>query len=181
MHRHISLIIVAILLYLASVPVFAESVHKWVDEKGVTHYSDHGPASSTVQVTLIEVPATYSTTATNVEKDYYSITNQWMRLHQERLEREKIKLEKAKQRAAQQPVAPQIIYVNEPERDRYVVAYPRVFHRNFKHHRRLHHKRNGGKHAIHHRRGNSVKLYGQDRRHKIRSRRNAAGLTLDIR
>ena len=140
MHRLRTTVTLTILLYFAFVPAFASGIHKWVDEQGVTHYSDKAPESDIRQVSVIEIPAYYSTVS-NIEQDYYSITNQWMRVHQERLELEKIKLEKAKQKAAQQPTIPQVVYINEPTEDRYRVSYPFFSHKKFKKHRR--HRKSG--------------------------------------
>jgi hypothetical protein len=135
MNRSIALLHLAILTNCVLLPAYAASVYKWVDANGVTHYSDEAPASTTTQVTLIEVPATRSV-AVDAENDYYSIANQWMRLHQELIEREKITLEKTRQKAAQ---SPQIVYINEPNESRYVVAYPGFFHRG--HGRSQYHKK----------------------------------------
>ena len=110
MTRSLTLPVVAILTSCALLPAYAAGVHKWVDAKGATHYSDEAPTSATAVVTLIKVPTTRSATA-DAANDYYSIANQWMRLHQELIEREKLTLEKARQKAAQ---SPQIVYINEP-------------------------------------------------------------------
>ena len=125
MNRSIALLPLAILTHCVLLSADAASVYKWVDANGVTHYSDEAPASSTTRVTLIDVPTTQSVAA-NVESDYYSIANQWARLHEELIKREKLKLEKARQKAAQ---SPQIVYINESNASRYVVAYPGFFHR----------------------------------------------------
>lgn len=138
MNRSIALLIIVIFMNGVLLPAYATSVHKWVDTDGITHYSDEAPASSTTQVTLIEIPTNH-TLAVDAENNYYSITNQWMRLHKERIELEKIELEKAKQKAAQSPVAPLIVYVNEPSEKRYVAAYPGFFQRRHGH-RRFHDK-----------------------------------------
>ena len=137
MYRLRTPVTLTILLYFAFVPAFASGIHKWVDEQGVTHYSDKAPESDIRQVSVIEIPAYYSTVS-NIEEDYYSITNQWMRVHQERLELEKIKLEKAKQKAAQRPSPPQVVYVNESNENRYRVAHPFFIHNKFKNKRRKH-------------------------------------------
>jgi len=134
MNRSNALLIIAIFMGSGLLPAYATSVHKWVDTNGITHYSDEAPASSTTQVTLIEIPTNH-TLAVDAENNYYSITNQWMRLHKERIEREKIELEKAKQKAAQSPVTPQIVYVNEPSEKRYVAAYRGFFQRRHGHRR----------------------------------------------
>ncbi len=95
--------VTAILIVSAclAVPVQAELVHKWVDADGVTHYSDDPPATDATQATSIEVPAPGSRT-THPQDDYYSIANQWQRMHRERLERDRIALEKAKVKAARE-------------------------------------------------------------------------------
>ncbi|WP_244859993.1 DUF4124 domain-containing protein [Nitrosococcus oceani] len=156
-------------------PVFARNVHKWIDDKGVTHYSDEAPSSSATQVTLIQVPSSYPA----VENNYYSIANQWQRLHQKYIQREKIKLEKAKQKAAQQPTSPQVIYVNTPDRFQYGIAYPYFFHRNLKHHGRQHRlsRHHKGNHATHHRKKHANRFLPGDR-HGSPSHRKAGGLIL---
>ena len=164
MNKAIPIVIVTILL-LVSFPISAERVHKWVDENGVTHYSDEAPNQSVSEVTLIELPATHSKIV-DVEKDYYSISNQWMRVHEERIAREKIKLEKAKVKASQRPAEPSVVYVNEPE-DRYVVGYP--YHIR---HKYRHKDRRKDKHKRRHRdRDDSMRHYG-DRRSNQNKRSN---------
>lgn len=108
-------------------PAQAAVVHKWVDADGVTHYSDQAPEPSTTQVTMIEVAETRSVKGNN---DFYSIVNQWQRMHKERIEYEKLKLEQAKQKAAQQSATPQIVYINEPPARQVTYAYPGAHNRN---------------------------------------------------
>ena len=115
MQHLITSIFTAFLLSVYVSQVSADTVHKWVDVNGVTHYSDELPSNEINTVTQINLPV-YSTSNSNVEDDYYSIANQWMRVHEQRLALEKIKLEKAKQKAALRPVEPQIIVVNETNR-----------------------------------------------------------------
>jgi hypothetical protein len=67
-------------------PAYAGVVHKWIDEKGITHYSDEAPVSETSEMTQIELPRTTQATA-GAHGDYYSIANQWERMLRERLER----------------------------------------------------------------------------------------------
>lgn len=179
MKKVIPTFFVVTIFFIVSLSAYADQVHKWVDEKGVTHYSDKAPTSSTTQITLIEVPAKH-TSAIDVEKDYYSITNQWMRIHEERLEREKIKLERAKLKAVQRPPTPQVVYLNEPNEDRYVVGYPYFYHRKHKYYRNRHgsNKHYGDKHAKHNRSGRMGKSHRQ--RHGSHSRRSSSGLTLRL-
>ena len=180
MYRSKIIATLILLLYVASIPAFAAGVHKWVDEKGITHYSDMAPNAAVDQVAIIEVSSSYSP-ATDVEQDYYSITNQWMRIHQERLEREKIKLEKAKQKAALRPVAPQIVYVNEPNADRYTVRNPFFIHNKFNKHRRHHRsKQDYGDKPSFRRRDFCPTDFQARRGHRIRSNRITSGLTLRI-
>ncbi len=130
MTRSSALPVVAILTSCALLPAYAVEVHKWVDAKGTTHYSDEAPTSATVEVTLIEVSTTNSATS-DATNDYYSIANQWQRLQKERIEREKIELAKAKQKAALQQAAPRIVYVKEPRAKRYVTVYPGFSYRRY--------------------------------------------------
>jgi hypothetical protein len=141
MTRSLTLPVVAILTSCALLPAYAAGVHKWVDAKGATHYSDEAPTSATAVVTLIKVPTTRSATA-DAANDYYSIANQWQRLHKERLEREKIKLAKAKQKSTQQQAPPRYVYIKEPKETRYVAAFPGFSHYKYGHrrmHKRFHH------------------------------------------
>jgi hypothetical protein len=115
----------------ALLPAQAAVVHKWVDANGHTHYSDAAPVAEDTQVTRIEVIA--SSPASAVARDhYYSIKNQWERVHKERLRSERIKLEQARQKAQLRQVEPQVVYINESRDPVTVVVYARVFHR---HHR----------------------------------------------
>ncbi len=174
-------VVLVTLFYAFCMPALATGIHKWVDEHGVTHYSDKAPDAKVGQVAVIEVSSTYST-ATSTQQDYYSITNQWMRLHQERLEREKIKLEKAKQKAALQPSTPQVVYVNEPNKERYTVAYPFFVHNKFNRHRRLHrsNKEYGDRPSFRRREFCPATDFNARRFRGLRSNRNTSGLTLRI-
>lgn len=177
MYRTISLIFIVAFINIAVLPVFAQSVHKWIDENGVTHYSDEAPASPTAQVTLIGFPEAYSASA-NIEDSYYSITNQWMRLHAERLALEKIKLEKAKQKAEQQPIAPQVVYVNEPNENRCVIANPGFFHPKSRQHFFHRNRHDSDQRVSHHRTGNSGRVLGHRRGHALRSHSESSGLAI---
>ena len=119
-------------------PVAATVVHKWVDANGITHYSDTLPEIAPARITEIEVPDTDTKTDVSAS-DYYSIANQWQRLHRERLERDRIALERAKQEAARQSQAPEVVYVERPDENSRQVIYlgtPRLRHRNYRSHDR---------------------------------------------
>lgn len=135
--KRISLCFIALLLSTASVPVFAEIVHKWVDAQGVTHYSDQQPEDLSSSVKQIAVSNIYSTSSRvhNQEEDYYSVTNQWARMRAERIERKQLQLEKKKQQA-EQLVTPQVVYINQEEERPRSVYYPAYLgghsYRNYK-------------------------------------------------
>jgi len=123
-----SILFIAVLCLACTSQVNANDVHKWVDENGVTHYSDEAPENIVNEVEQITLPATYSR-AVGVQDDYYSIANQWMRVHEQRIALEKIKLEKAKQKAALRPVEPPVIVVNETNRRGIFLPQKRFFGR----------------------------------------------------
>ena len=143
-YRYIPLLIIAFLISAPS--LHAGSVHKWVDENGITHYSDYVPNDIHSRAESIEIQSTYETSVD--QDDYYSIINQWTRMREERLERKKLQLEKAKQKVAlkqaQAAAVPQVVYVGEQEErsNRYYPVYPYRF--GFKHHNKFASKRLGG-------------------------------------
>lgn len=141
------LIVTPALLLLTSytwLTAYAGAVHKWVDADGVTHYSDTAPDSPATQVSMIDI-AESNSVKTNVDNDYYSIKNQWQRLHKERLEQQKLALEKERQKAALQTTTPEVVYVSESNENRYALAYLGSFHHGYRQ-RRLHkrHERHHG-------------------------------------
>jgi len=129
-------LLVTLLACCTTLPALAVGVHKWVDADGLTHYSDEPPGAG--ETMLIELPEPAVSKSDDDEKpagDYYSISNQWQRMNQERLERERLNLERAKIRAARQTPAPDTADAGEDE-VRYVTVY-----RDFglrRHHRRPH-------------------------------------------
>jgi hypothetical protein len=131
-----------LLMACALLPAYAAVVHKWVDDKGVTHYSDQAPEAFRTEVTLIDVSES-DPQQVALDNNYYSIKNQWQRVHRERLERDKLKLEQARQKAAVQATKPQVVYINEVDDKRYVPVFYGSFHNRHKysrHHRKYRHK-----------------------------------------
>jgi len=125
--KHKALLPIVLLLAVVTSTVNAASVHKWVDASGVTHYSDQAPennSKSNVQVVVTKINVSDDYRTTSFHNDYYSVTNQWARMKEERIERKQLQLEKAKQQAAQKQVAPQVVYVNEFEEDNRRSSYP---------------------------------------------------------
>ena len=118
----------------------AAAIHKWVDERGVTHYSDKAPANPDASVTRLDI-STGENSRTALAANpahYYSIANQWQRMNQERLQRQQLELQRAalsvERRAAAQPA----IDTDEARSTRYIVAYPYRYHRRYRHHARHH-------------------------------------------
>lgn len=130
--------IAVIVLAFASTPAFAGVIHKWVDDKGITHYSDSAPPDDNSQSTQIELPEVQPTDG-KTEENYYSIANQWARMHQERLEREKLRVQAEQARAQQKPSVTNV-YVEENDRDGYALVYhkPHYKKRHRKHKKRAH-------------------------------------------
>jgi len=179
----ISLFLIALLLSAVTLNVYAASIHKWVDEHGVTHYSDQLPKnisetlSDNNAVEQIDVLSTYRNTGKNFDKqdNYYSVTNQWARMREERLARKQLQLEKAKQKAAQKPVVPQVVYINQAENDRPRNSYYPVYGLGHFGYQNRFHKRS---------RQHLGRQYGPTNRyHKPRfsGRYSRSGLTLSIR
>jgi hypothetical protein len=114
----------------------AATIHKWVDEQGITHYSDAAPSSPGASVTRLEISTGdnaqngLSTTADH----YYSIANQWQRLQQERLQQQQLELQKAAIDVDRSAEPESAVNSDESHSDRYQVAfYPIQFHRRHGH------------------------------------------------
>lgn len=133
MNRSMITILATTIALVALAPASAGVVHKWVDEDGITHYSDEIPLSIRTPVTSIEIPEV-TAAAGDAISDEYSIANQWRRMHQERIERDKLALEKTRLKAAQQQTT-EVVYVEQPQESRYVLSYPGFRYRKHGHNR----------------------------------------------
>jgi hypothetical protein len=109
----------------------ATAIHKWVDARGVTHYSDQPPAATTIPTTQLDIDTSRDSAdnSTGNSDHYYSIANQWQRMNQEGLQRRQLELQRAAISAAfearYQPAPQQA----ETESKRYVAVYPKRWHR----------------------------------------------------
>ena len=142
MRRSIFITILTLLMASVLLPAYAAVVHKWVDDKGVTHYSDQAPEASRTEVIRIDVRESDSQQA-DLGSHYYSIKNQWQRVHQERLQRDKLKLEQARQKASVQAARPQVVFINQADDKRYVPVFYGSFykrHKRGRHHQKYRHK-----------------------------------------
>lgn len=111
-------------LLLTGFTAFAQAsvVHKWVDADGVTHYSDAPPAGSVTDFEQIELPASPARDAARVDDDYYSIANQWRRMHRERVELERARVERSNDAASR---GGDTIVIQAPESSSPIVLLPR--------------------------------------------------------
>ena len=123
------------LLLIALSPARAGVVHKWIDSDGITHYADAPPVTTTAPVTQIEVPDARPAAA----NDYYSIINQWRRLHQERLQLERIRLEQARIQSAQDSTQPDVVVIQQIDNAHPVAIYPKYRPRHHRAHYRHKH------------------------------------------
>jgi hypothetical protein len=81
-------------------PVLAGTVHSWVDDDGVTHFSDSPPAVAVEGATTL-VLNDLPPSADEASSDYYSIVNQWQRMSAEREKKTATSLARARIRADQ--------------------------------------------------------------------------------
>jgi len=118
----ISAALIAAAAALAAPVASAETVHRWVDEDGVTHFSDTPPAAAGAapEVETLSLPADFPE-AEDTEATYYSVANQWQRMKAERaakeeraLERERLRTERAAAREAAAAAAASAAAANRP-------------------------------------------------------------------
>lgn len=143
--------LLCILIMLAGVHqggVSAATIHKWIDEKGITHYSDQAPGPAT-RVTRIEVDTRgYASSSALRESDrLYSIANQWKRINQERQQRQQLALQQAALKVNTQASTRPPRHAYDYRADRIIVvnsrrAYRRHGYKNGRHY--LHAYRPGG-------------------------------------
>lgn len=121
---------------------FAATIHKWVDENGITHYSDQPPEAAT-SVTRFEIDERgYSSSGTEQESDrFYSIANQWKRINQERLQRLQLALQQAALEADTQDTASIPRHAYDERADRNIIVYTRRAYRRHGYH--------NGRHYLH--------------------------------
>ena len=131
--------IATLALLFATTSVSAGVIHKWVDDKGVTHYSDEAPQNAETQSTQIDIPETVPTEGKSTD-NYYSIANQWARLHKESLEREKLRVQ-AEQAKASKKASVTNVYVEESDRDGYALVYGKPYYKKHYYKKHYHKKK----------------------------------------
>ena len=72
-------------LVLCSMPfcTSAAAIHSWIDADGITHFSDTPLPADVTDATTVELNEHYPPLL-DAETYYYSIANQWQRMHEER-------------------------------------------------------------------------------------------------
>ena len=113
----------------------AASIHKWIDDKGVTHYSDQLPDTETIQVTQLQIDTGSRSAEKSVSRpeNYYSIANQWQRMNREGIQRRQLELQRAAVSAISESRSTPAPVQAEPETNRYIAVYSKR-----RHHRRGH-------------------------------------------
>ena len=91
-------ICLSILLALSVSFAGATQVYTWVDDSGVTHFSETPPAERAADTQLIDITPT-AAPASDADNDFYSVVNQADRMEARRLENEKLAAEKQQARA----------------------------------------------------------------------------------
>ena len=121
----------ALLIGSNCVAAQAAAVHKWVDDRGVTHYSDAAPEAHETSIIQLESSTGNGRKRVAAEKpdDYYSIANQWQRIQQERLQQQQLELQKAALISTRTTDQRRTDYDDEERSTRYVAAYPTRLHR----------------------------------------------------
>ena len=93
--KHSSGFWLSILLLLPASFTHAGQVYTWVDDDGVTHFSETPPANAATDTQLIDILPTPATTGA-LDEDFYSVIKQAERMESRRLENEKLAAEKKK-------------------------------------------------------------------------------------
>jgi hypothetical protein len=124
---------IGVLLCSISILTPAATVHRWVDEHGVTHFSDAPPAGGASDVKILELSDDFPA-APDTRTNYYSIANQWERMRDERDQKTRVELEKARIRAEKGAAVAYSEPAAEPEERRYYPVYfPRAANRGRAH------------------------------------------------
>lgn len=110
------------LLCSISISTTAATVHRWVDDQGVTHFSDAPPAEATREVKTLELSDDYPAAA-DTRTNYYSIANQWERMRIEREQKTRVDLEKARIQAENAAAAAYSEPPAEVQEPRYYPTY----------------------------------------------------------
>lgn len=119
-----------ILLTLSVSFASAAQVYTWVDDSGVTHFSETPPAEHIADTQLIDITPTEAP-ASNADNDFYSVVNQADRMEARRLENEKLAAEKQQANAEASKARAEAAAIQQgsyndsaDDNSRYYPAYP---------------------------------------------------------
>jgi len=92
---HTACTFLLMLLTLIASCATAAEVYTWIDDNGVTHFSETPPQQQTDDTQRIDLaPLPKSSSSNDEDDDYYSVVNQAERMEARRLENEKLAAEK---------------------------------------------------------------------------------------
>ncbi len=135
---HVSL---TLLLLLATPLAGAAQIFTWVDDRGVTHFSETPPPENTAESRRIDIETPAQRGPYTASDDFYSVINQAARMEARRLENEKLAAEKrqaiaeANKARAEAMAIQQGTYNNSSNNTRYYPVYsyyPRYGHHPWK-------------------------------------------------
>lgn len=117
-------------LSFAAFPAYAQTVKTWVDEDGITHYSDQKPSGGEADVKEVEVPKA-NVTEFETEEANERIQKQLQQLEQDRKAREQAAQAKERAKAVEEAVEREPLVAEEKKKkkdkggSRYSGPYPR--------------------------------------------------------
>jgi hypothetical protein len=86
-------ICLSVFLLLSTAVACATEIYTWVDDSGITHFSETPPAADATGTQIIDIAPT-ATPESVMDDDFYSVVNQAERMEARRLENEKLAAEK---------------------------------------------------------------------------------------
>jgi len=115
-------------LLLAALPVGSTQIYTWIDDRGITNFSESPPGDDSISVEQLEIlppPSAGNTT----DENFYSVVNQANRMETRRLENMKIRAERQQAEAETKRAAAEARAIKQdPYQDnnnaRYYPAYP---------------------------------------------------------
>ena len=131
---------VSILFTLTAAFACAEPVYTWVDDEGVTHFSETPPPAPAADTRFLDLEVTPPPASPNAEgDDFYSVINQAKRMETRRLESEKLAAEKKKAEAEARKARAEAAAIQRgadnysaSETTRYYPVYP--YYPRYRHH-----------------------------------------------
>lgn len=106
---------ILIALSITASPAYAQTVKKWVDEEGVTHFSDQKPVDVEGQVNEIEVPKA-NVSEFGSEETNKRIQTQLKQMEEDRKAREQEAEAKEKARALEESIEREPLFVEEEKK-----------------------------------------------------------------